>query len=88
MVAIDPATGRQTARRYYQLEENPKERRPREWPTRNLSGKRFLELIEEDPDKGGFPAKFRWGRKLIAPKVAPGLDDETMERLKALGYVE
>ena len=25
MVAIDPATGRQTARRYYQLEEDPKE---------------------------------------------------------------
>ena len=43
-------------------------------------------LIAIDPDPAGIPAQYAKGIKLDQPKVAPGVSDEALERLKALGY--
>jgi hypothetical protein len=51
-----------------------------EYPARAL-----LEQIAADPDPGGVPVEMLEGRRLGAPRVAPGLDASTLEKLKALG---
>ena len=45
-------------------------------------------LVEADPDPGGLPIDRRRGMKLTAPKVSPRVNDEQLEKLRALGYVE
>ncbi|MBW2241789.1 MAG: hypothetical protein JRH01_07365 [Deltaproteobacteria bacterium] len=45
-------------------------------------------MIRSDPDPGGLPNAYAKGVKLSAPKVAPGVSEEQMERLRALGYAE
>jgi hypothetical protein len=54
-----------------------------EGPARTL-----LEQIAADPDPGGVPSEMLKGRRLGAPKVPPGLDASTLEKLRALGYVD
>jgi hypothetical protein len=48
----------------------------------------LLSLIESDPDPAGIPTHLEKGIAITAPKVAPGLDEATLERLKALGYAQ
>jgi arylsulfatase len=88
MVGIDDETGKPSVHRRYDLSVDPKEESPLDWEESDAAGKALLELTSKDPDTGGIPANMRWGSRPNAPKVAPGLDDATMERLKALGYVE
>ncbi len=89
VVAINGETGQIEEKRFYNLENDPAEAAPKPWGKESrAAAKRFLEHISEDPDEGGIPEKMRWGGRIKAPKVAPGLDDATMEKLKALGYVE
>ena len=89
MLAINGETGNHEEKRFYDLSEDAHEASPSEWTeAQRADTKRFLRQVSRDPDKGGIPKKMRWGGRLKAPKVAPGLDDATMEKLKALGYVE
>jgi hypothetical protein len=48
----------------------------------------LIDLFDREPDPGGLPKGFREGLRIDAPKVAPRADAETIERLRALGYVE
>jgi len=77
-------------RRFFDLARDPGEVAPTAWPEGEdgAVGAALLERIREDPDPAGFPTRYERGRMLDAPKVAPGLGDETMEKLRALGYVD
>ena len=46
------------------------------------------ELVRTDPDPGGVPTEYKAGIKLDAPKVAPDVSAEDLDRLRELGYVE
>jgi len=46
------------------------------------------EMIRRDPDPGGIPAQYAAGRRPDAPRVAPGVEGEQLEKLRALGYAE
>ncbi|MCA9511527.1 MAG: sulfatase, partial [Myxococcales bacterium] len=48
----------------------------------------LLEMIRRDPDPGGIPAELAAGRRPSAPRVAPGVEGEELEKLRALGYAE
>jgi len=48
----------------------------------------LLELVRTDPDPAGVPEQYQEGITLTAPKVAPGVSPEELERLKALGYAK
>lgn len=58
------------------------------WLPNDPRGRALLSLIASDPDPAGMPADLERGVQLNAPKVAPGLDETNLERLRALGYVE
>ena len=88
MVGIDDESGEPTKFRRYDLAKDAKELTPSDWGESDSAGQALLKLTKADPDPGGIPADLRWGSRLKAPKVAPGLDEATMDRLKALGYVE
>lgn len=79
-----------TQHEYFDLADDPGETAPQEWaPDESAEGAReLLGLIERDRDPGGRPESFREGVQLTAPKVAPRADQEAIERLRALGYVE
>ncbi|MCP5056211.1 MAG: sulfatase [bacterium] len=70
------------------LEKDPHELKKRPWPTGITPAESLFALIRSDPDPGGLPDAYAKGRKLSAPKVAPGVNEEQMERLRALGYAE
>ena len=74
--------------RYYDLDEDPKELRPRPWPASDQA-RSLVKLVHSDPDPAGIPSPTRVsrGHKLEAPKVPSGLDKRTLERLRSLGYV-
>jgi arylsulfatase A-like enzyme len=74
-------------RRFYDLARDPQELSPGGWPPADPGGEALLDTVRSDPDPGGFPRRFKRGRAIGAPKVAPGLPDATMEKLRALGYV-
>ena len=79
-----------TQHEFFDLASDPGETAPRRWdPDESAEGGReLLGLIERDPDPGGRPESLRKGVKITAPKVAPRADQEAIERLRALGYVE
>ncbi len=87
-VALKGQDGTPEEFRLYNLKTDPKELSPTGWDEGDEAGRNFLALIKKDPDKAGFPKSIHWGGRIKAPKVAPGVDDVTLERLKALGYVE
>ena len=74
----------------YDLGADPAEQNPQRWDPLNLeeAARELIDLFDRDPDPGGQPRNFREGLRLDAPKVAPRADAETIERLRALGYVE
>lgn len=85
-VAEVRADGQRGRRLHYPVE---REARPSiGWNDDDPVGRQLLSLIESDPDPAGIPAHLEKGVAITAPKVAPGLDKATLERLKALGYVQ
>lgn len=70
----------------YELDTDPKELHPVDWLATD-EAEQFFELIKSDPDPGGVPLEFQEGYKVSAPKVRPGLDEETLKKLRSLGYV-
>lgn len=81
--------GRSVAgRRFYDLRADPSELRPAAWSAEHGPARALLELARTDPDPAGVPLAARAGIRLAAPKVAPGVSAEDLERLRALGYAE
>jgi arylsulfatase len=89
------------ARRLFDLESDPQEQQPAAWPGPGASAgpPGLLAAFRNDPDPSGLPAKegIIVGRRLDAakpqpdgglPVVSPDVDAETLERLRALGYVQ
>jgi arylsulfatase A-like enzyme len=74
-------------RRVYDLLKDPGEFRPLEWID-SAEADAFYTLVAADPDPGGIPEEFAKGMRMIAPKVRPGLDRDTIKKLRSLGYVE
>ena len=74
-------------RRYYDLEADPRELHPRDWGSDVRSGP-LTALVAADPLPAGRPLALGdlAGSQIEAPKVAPGVDPETIEKLRALGY--
>jgi arylsulfatase A-like enzyme len=58
------------------------------WDSASPAAGQLLDLVERDPDLGGVPRHLVPGMRLKAPKVAPGVREEMLQRLKALGYVD
>jgi arylsulfatase A-like enzyme len=58
------------------------------WETPSPAGEALERMIAADPDVAGIPAKYERGIRRNAPKVAPGVSKETLERLRALGYAD
>lgn len=44
--------------------------------------------LTSDPDPAGIPAHYEKGMRITAPKVAPGVSEENLRRLRGLGYVQ
>ncbi len=78
-------------RRFYDLAGDPEEMTQISWDDREggagEAGTRLLELIASDPDPGGLPDAYSAGMRLRAPKIAPRVSEEDLERLRSLGYV-
>ncbi len=76
--------------RYHDLAEDPGEHHPLEWESaeRPPAVEALLALLRTDPDAGGLPEGFEDRLLDGAEAVAPGASNETLERLRALGYVE
>ncbi|GAG05432.1 unnamed protein product, partial [marine sediment metagenome] len=79
-----------TQHEFFDLAKDPGETAPQVWaPDETAEGAReLLGLIDRDPHPGGRPESLRKGVQITAPKVAPRADQEAIERLRALGYVE
>ena len=71
--------------RFYDLEADPVELRPAPWRPDDIPHE-LVELIRSDPNVWHFPEYS--GQRIEAPKVAPGVDPATLERLRSLGYVQ
>lgn len=84
---VDVREGRDTTQRWQYSIDQERGALGR-WDERHPVGKDLLAKIASDPDPAGVPASLRQGIQIDAPKVAPGLDAKTIERLRALGYVE
>jgi arylsulfatase A-like enzyme len=89
------------SRRLFDLEKDPQEQRPAPWPgpAATAGPPTLLAAFRNDPDPSGLPAKdsLLVGRRLTdakaqpdegLPVVSPDVDPETLERLRALGYVQ
>jgi arylsulfatase len=87
IIEVDDSTFATIPRHRFDLDSDPKELKPVEW-TDTAESARFFELISNDPDPGGIPMEFIGGMSIDAPKVRPGLDEETLKKLRALGYVK
>jgi arylsulfatase len=77
-------------REFYDLGTDSSELNPQAWNAVDSDGtpRALVDLFDRDPDPGGLPKSFEKGLRIDAPKVAPRADEETIERLRALGYVE
>ena len=88
MVSIDKKKFEPQKQQFFDLEKDPREDNPLTWqePLPEPAVK-LMKFIETDPDPAGAPRNASFGISINAPKVAPGLDEETMNKLRALGYV-
>ena len=84
-------------RRFYDLATDPNEVSPFSWQERGAAPQELLAALQMDPDPSGLPRNVQAGKRLKQAKAKPdgglpmvveGLDEETLERLRALGYVE
>jgi hypothetical protein len=74
-------------RGHFDLARDPKELSPESWQF-GAKANRLLDWFEADPDPAGVPDAVLKGRRLLAPKVAPGRTPEELRALRALGYIE
>ena len=88
MMSIDGESGRVLERWRYDLGADPGETHILPWADGDEFELALVEISSRDPDTAGVPAFFNHGTRIKAPKVAPGLDAETLEKLRGLGYVE
>jgi arylsulfatase A-like enzyme len=86
VVEIDARDGSIKDKYLFDLASDPKETVRRTWPSLGEASRGLMDLVRTDPDVGGIPRQFAEGIRISAPKVVPGVDPETLERLKALGY--
>ena len=77
---------RPVPRFFYDLNADPGERARKHWIDSDLADD-FVKMIASDPDPGGVPAEFEMGMMPTAPKVRPDVDEETLKKLRSLGYV-
>ncbi len=84
-------------RRYYDLSRDPHEAAPTTWDEAGPAPPALLDALRRDPDPSGMPQNVISGKRLSNAKAKPagglpmvveGLDEETLERLRALGYVQ
>ncbi len=75
-------------RRSYDLRADPAERKPGVWRPGSAASEELLRLVRSDPDPSGVPKQYAKGMQLRAPKVAPRVDESTLEKLEQLGYAE
>lgn len=90
-VAVTSAGERKIRKSWsYDLGKDSSELDPQAWNAADSDGtpRQLIDLFDRDPDPGGLPKDFEKGLRIDAPKVAPRADEETIERLRALGYVE
>ena len=82
---------------YYDLSSDPMELSPKPWSESPDFPKQLVAMVKEDPDPSGLPLGVKAGSRLKKPKSKPdgglhlvvdGLDEETKERLRSLGYIE
>jgi hypothetical protein len=76
------------ARRRYDLSTDPLEKKPERWKRDETIPVPLIRLTRTDPDPAGIPSEYREGMLITAPKVAPRVSPEMLEKLKALGYAE
>jgi hypothetical protein len=74
--------------RAYDLSADPDEEQPQGGNRGEAALAQLLRLVRTDPDPAGIPSQYREGIRISAPKVAPGVDAEALEKLRALGYAE
>lgn len=97
-VALKPTAGRElTHRRYYDLSDDPGERRPAKFPTDETvlqPLEALLAMIEADVDLGvELPTRYVMRGTQIrgpkeAPELPPDLDAKALDALRALGYLQ
>ena len=75
-------------KRRYDLRRDPGERHPGAWRNGEPGSAALLARVTSDPDPAGVPPEFEKGKAINAPKVAPRVDAETLEKLRTLGYAE
>jgi len=88
MIRVRGANREITGRRTYDLTADPLEETPGRWKRTEAIPGQLLQLSPTDPDPAGIPSRYREDMLITAPKVAPRVDAETMEKLRALGYAE
>ncbi len=80
----------ETERRHFDLSADPRELEPLDWDGAGDVGERFQALIDADRHVLGPQRSFvtgTLGKRIEAPKVASNVDLETLNKLRALGYV-
>jgi len=73
--------------RFYDLAADPGQLTAQPWPMDSSPAVQLREQIAADPDPAGWPVDLQKGIRLEAPKVDPRANAETLEKLRALGYV-
>ena len=86
VLLVEGGTRRQLGGYYHDLARDPGELTPGSWGDQPPPPE-LLRLVAGDPDPGGVPLDAREGVQIGAPKVdARRVDEETMAKLRALGY--
>ena len=73
---------------YYDLGSDPKELNSKPVEIDSPDWQVLKERIGKDKFWTAKRAVTNYGHRIKAPKVAPGVDEETLKKLRALGYVE
>lgn len=58
------------------------------WNDEDSGARLLLDLVESDPHPAGVPREYPRGNRIRAAKVDPRVDEETLEKLRTLGYAE
>jgi len=88
LIAVRQEDGEVMEKMEYKIGEEAGGVVSRAWDAASPVGGKLIELARGDPDPGGWPRQFERGQRLSAPKVAPDVDEETLEKLRRLGYVD
>lgn len=74
--------------RFYDLSTDRRELSPQPWQAGAAPALDLMSLVASDPDPAGIPEQYERGLMLDAPKVAPRVNADQLEGLRALGYAE